>query len=46
MAGEAMSGFEAHKLLKVIHNKVKGDGSCWVYAVLACLGPRIVATVG
>lgn len=35
---EAMSGFEAHKLLNVIRNKVKGDGSCWVYAVLACLG--------
>jgi hypothetical protein len=33
-----LSGHDVHSLLSLTRHRVKGDGSCWVYAVLACLG--------
>ena len=33
-----LTGHEVHKILSLVRQRVKGDGSCWVYAILACLG--------
>ena len=32
------TGTDLFKLLKLVLHKVKGDGSCWVYAIMACAG--------
>ena len=32
-----LCGYDAYKRLGVTRHRVKGDGSCWVYAILACL---------
>ena len=32
-----LSGYEAYEKLNMTRYRVRGDGSCWVYAVLACL---------
>ena len=32
-----LCGYEAYKKLNVTRYRVRGDGSCWVYAILACL---------
>ena len=32
------TGRELLKLLNLVHKKVRGDGSCWVYAILAAFG--------
>lgn len=33
-----MNGHEVYKHLQLVRKKVKGDGSCWVYAMLECAG--------
>ena len=38
LAVHVRNGNEAVALLKLKRYKVKGDGSCWVYAILACAG--------
>ena len=32
-----LTGYGAYKKLHVTRHRVRGDGSCWVYAILACL---------
>ena len=32
-----LCGYEAYKKLNLTRYRVRGDGSCWVYAILACL---------
>ena len=32
------TGTDLFKLLRLVNKKVKGDGSCWDYAILACAG--------
>lgn len=32
------TGTDLFKLLRLVNKKVKGDGSCWDYAIMACAG--------
>ena len=34
----ALTGHQVHTLLSLVRHRMRGDGSCWVYAILACLG--------
>ena len=36
----ARTGTDLFKLLRLVNKKVKGDGSCWDYAIMACAGLR------